>query len=94
VRVADAEKLAEFVLGVQQGWDKKAIEQAMAGPKTQRVSLKKSIPVLFYYSTAYAGQDNKLRFYPDIYGYDVVLKNAIDKTANKIVVVKSTTVDG
>jgi murein L,D-transpeptidase YcbB/YkuD len=84
VRVADAGKLAEFVLGDQQlGWDKKAIEEAMSAPKTQRVSLKKTIPVLFFYSTAYAGQDSKLRFYPDIYGYDAILQGALKKAPIK-----------
>ena len=81
VRVAEAEKLAQFVLGNQQGWDKNSIEQAMANSKTQRVNLIKSIPVLFYYNTAYAGQDKKLRFYPDIYGYDAQLLEAFNKSS-------------
>lgn len=79
VRVEDAQKLAEFVLGHQQGWDKNSIEQAMASPKTQRVSLINSIPVLFLYNTVYAGQDKKLQFYPDIYGYDAPLQEAFKK---------------
>jgi murein L,D-transpeptidase YcbB/YkuD len=79
VRVEDAQKLAEFVLGHQQGWDKNSIEQAMANPKTQRVSLINSIPVLFLYNTVYAGQDKKLQFYPDIYGYDAPLQEAFKK---------------
>lgn len=84
VRVSEAEKLAEFVLGEQQGWDRTTIEQAMTSDKTQRVGLKRTIPVLFFYSTAYAGQDKKLRFYPDIYGYDAQLKGAISsKFASK-----------
>ena len=83
VRVSDAGKLAEFVLKNQQGWDKETIQQAMMGDKTQHVSLKTSIPVMFYYTTAYAGQDNKLRFYPDIYGYDEQLQSAINKSANQ-----------
>lgn len=81
VRVAEAEKLAEFVLDEQQGWDKESIQKAMAGPNTQRVSLKKAIPVLFFYSTAFVDQDNKIRFYPDIYRQDPLLQNAINKSA-------------
>jgi murein L,D-transpeptidase YcbB/YkuD len=79
VRVEDAQKLAEFVLGHQQGWDKNSIEQAMASPTTQRVRLTNSIPVLFLYNTVYAGQDKKLQFYPDIYGYDAPLQEAFKK---------------
>ncbi len=94
VRVSEPEKLVEFVLGNQEGWDKQSIQQAMAGPKTRRVSLKKSIPVLFFYSTAFAGQDNKLRFYPDIYGYDVQLQGAINKFYKELQSGKNTSTDG
>ena len=80
VRVAEAEKLAEFVLGDQEGWNPDAIRQAMAGPKTQRVSLKKSVPVLFFYATAFVDRDGKPRFYPDIYGYDAALRNALNRS--------------
>lgn len=95
VRVAEAAKLAEFVLSKQIGWDKKTIEAAMTqGSKTQRVSLKKAIPVLFFYNTAFAGLDNKLRFYPDIYGYDQLLQSALNKSDNKIMIGKNATIDG
>jgi len=94
VRVAEADKLAEFVLEDQGGWDKDAIAQAMSAQKTQRVSLKKSIPVMFFYSTAFVGQDNRMQFYPDIYGYDEVLRGAINKANSKILAVKSPSTDG
>ncbi|ANE56436.1 hypothetical protein AYM39_15445 [Methylomonas sp. DH-1] len=81
VRVAEAEKLAEFVLDGQEGWSLESIRQAMAGPKTQRVSLKKSVPVLFFYATAFVDRDGQPRFYPDIYGYDAALRNALNKLA-------------
>jgi L,D-transpeptidase YcbB len=48
-------------------------------PKTQRVVLKKSIPVLFLYVTAFFDQYNNLNFYQDIYGYDAVLLEALRK---------------
>ena len=84
VRVEEAEKLAKFVLDNQQGWDSNTIAQAMSATKTQRVSLKKPIPVVFFYATAYAGQDKKLRFYPDIYGYDQQLQTELNKSSNKL----------
>lgn len=77
VRVSDAEKLAEFVLSRQNGWDRSAIQQAMTGDKTQRVKLKQSIPVLFFYSTSFVDQDNQLHFYRDIYGHDAELQKAL-----------------
>ena len=77
VRVANPEGLAEFALKNQ--WDKEAIQQALQTPKTRRVILKKSIPVLFFYVTAFFDQDNNLTFYPDIYGNDIVLLDALKK---------------
>ncbi|OAI05634.1 hypothetical protein A1353_10690 [Methylomonas methanica] len=82
VRVAEADKLAEFVLGGQSEWDQQTIQQAMAGPKTQRVTLRKSIPVLFFYTTVFVGLDDKPRFYPDIYGQDELLQTALSKAAD------------
>ena len=71
VRVANPEGLAEFALKNQ--WTKDTIQQALSNPKTQRVILKKSIPVLFFYITSFFDQNNNLVFYPDIYGHDSIL---------------------
>jgi murein L,D-transpeptidase YcbB/YkuD len=78
VRVADPKGLAEFALKNQ--WSKQTIENALNTPKNQRVFLKKSIPVLFFYTTAFFDHENKLVFYPDIYGQDAVLIDALKKT--------------
>ncbi|MDO9105599.1 MAG: L,D-transpeptidase family protein [Methylovulum sp.] len=79
VRVSNPEGLAEFALKNQKGWDKATIQQAMHAPKMQRVILKKPIPVLFFYITAFFDQQNELIFYPDIYGHDTVLQEALKK---------------
>ncbi len=79
VRVADAEKLAEFVLSHQPGWDSVAIQQAMNSDRTQRVALRHSIPVLFFYTTSFVDQDNRVHFYQDIYGQDAILQKALTK---------------
>ena len=102
VRVSEPEQLAQFVLSNQEGWDKDAIKQAMSAPKTRHVTLKRSVPVLFYYATTFVDHDNQLRFYPDVYGQDEQLKKALNKIQapsmvnsnlnNQIVVGKSTQV--
>ena len=79
VRVAEPEQLAQFVLGDQSGWDKESIKQAMSAPKTRHVALKRAVPVLFYYATTFVDHENKLHFYPDIYGQDEQLKKALSK---------------
>ena len=79
VRVEDPVRLAEFVLKNQEGWNREAIQNAMTIPKTRRVVLKKSIPVLFFYTTSFFDENNNLTFYPDIYGHDIVLQKALAK---------------
>lgn len=97
VRVAEAEKLAAFVLGNQPetNWDLTAIQQAMSGSKTRRVSLRNPIPVLFYYTTTFVDQDNRIHFYRDIYNQDAVLEKALGKIPlpdnSSLVTAKTTT---
>ena len=80
VRVANPEQLAQFVLKNQ--WTKEAIEEALATQKTRRVILKKSIPVLFFYVTSFIDQYDNVAFYSDIYGYDAVLQEALNKSVD------------
>ena len=75
VRVANPQGLAEFALKDQ--WNKEEIQIALTAPKTQRVVLKKSIPVLFFYSTAFFDPNNDLVLYSDIYGNDAILVDAL-----------------
>jgi len=75
VRVANPQGLAEFALKDQ--WTKDEIQIALTAPKTQRVVLKKSIPVLFFYSTAFFDPNNDLVLYSDIYGNDTILLEAL-----------------
>lgn len=79
VRVSEPERLAEFVLGEQKGWNIERIREAMSTPKTRHVTLNQSVPVLFYYATTFVDPKNQLRFYPDIYGQDEQLKQALNK---------------
>ena len=79
VRVQNPEKLAEFALKNQDNWTAATIKTAMSTPKTQRVLLKKPIPVMFFYTTAFFDQADNLEFYPDIYDHDTVLLGALSK---------------
>jgi len=84
VRVSEPERLAEFVLGDQKGWDIERIREAMSAPKTRHVTLNQAVPVLFYYATTFVDPENQLRFYPDIYGHDEQLKQALNKLRTQI----------
>lgn len=78
VRVARPQELAEFVLKDQGGWDTDTIKKAMGG-KNRQVVLKKTIPVLFLYNTAFFDEHSNLTFYTDIYHRDAELLDALTK---------------
>ncbi len=79
VRVENPRALAEFALKNQGKWTPDTIQKSMKNPANQRVILQNPIPVLFFYTTAYVDQNNNLSFYPDIYGHDEVLIQALKK---------------
>ena len=79
VRVENPLALAEFALKNQGNWNTDAIKNAMKKKATQRVDLQQPIPVLFFYTTTFIDQNNKLAFYPDIYGHDTKLMQALTK---------------
>jgi len=80
VRVEDPLALAEFVLKNQANWNTATIKKAMNSSVNRHVDLQNPIPVLFFYTTAFVDQNNKLTFYPDIYGHDATLLEALKKT--------------
>ena len=80
VRVEKPLVLAEFALKNQGKWNPETIKKAMKSPKNLRVDLQHPIPVLFFYTTAFVDQNNNLAFYPDIYGHDTVLMEALKIT--------------
>jgi L,D-transpeptidase YcbB len=80
VRVEKPMVLAEFALKNQGKWDLETIKKAMKNPANHRVNLQQPIPVLFFYTTSFIDQNNNLAFYPDIYGHDTVLLDALKKT--------------
>ncbi len=96
VRVENPLELAKFALKNQPEWSEEKIQQAMQSPKMQRVLLKKSIPVLFFYTTAFVEQNGDIDFYRDIYGHDTVLiealKNASDLSDQVLFISKNTVV--
>jgi L,D-transpeptidase YcbB len=76
IRVADAAKLAQYLLRDQSDWSAKKIQQAMNSGKEQTVDLKTKQPVSITYLTAWVGTDGHINFRPDVYNHD---KDAIDK---------------
>jgi murein L,D-transpeptidase YcbB/YkuD len=70
IRVADAAKMAEYLLRDQPEWNAQKINQAMNSGKEQSVSVKKSVPVYITYYTAWIDEKGKMNFRNDVYGHD------------------------
>lgn len=79
VRVQHPNELAQFVLKNQEGWTQDRIASTLKTNQHHQVSLKTSIPVLFFYTTAFYERNDKLAFYSDIYGHDATLLAALAK---------------
>lgn len=70
IRVADAAKLAGFLLRDQTEWTMQKIYAAMNSGKEQRVDLKTKEPVSITYLTAWVDENGAMNFRPDIYHHD------------------------
>lgn len=70
IRVADAEKLAKYILKDQSEWTAEKIRTAMTGNKEQTVEVTNKKPVYITYYTAWTDENGKMNFRNDIYGHD------------------------
>lgn len=75
VRVEDALAFARALAG-QEGVAEE-FEKAMASGDESFVSLPKPIPVRLLYQTAFVGEDGRIVFRPDVYGWDEDLARAL-----------------
>jgi len=87
VRLDDPDKLAEYLLKDQRGWDSETINKAMQGEQTMTVHLKKPYHVQIEYRTAWVDENGLVNFRDDIYGHDkkqlAQLNYVSDKVASK-----------
>jgi len=78
IRVEKPADLAAWVLRDRPEWTMDKIQAAMkTGPDNVQMNLKKPIPVLILYSTAVVDPDGEVRFFDDIYGYDMSLDKVL-----------------
>jgi murein L,D-transpeptidase YcbB/YkuD len=70
IRVANAAKLAQFLLRDQQEWTPEKITQAMNAGKEQRVKITNPVTVDITYQTAWTDEQGNLHFREDVYGLD------------------------
>jgi L,D-transpeptidase YcbB len=77
IRVAEARKLALYLLRNDKNWPESKIDDAMNSRKEQTVTLKEPIPVSIVYFTAWVDQQGRINFRDDIYQRDSRLMDAI-----------------
>ncbi len=70
IRVADATKLAQFLLKGQKDWNEKSVADAMNSNKEQTVTLEHPYPVTISYFTAFVDETGYMNFRNDLYGHD------------------------
>ena len=78
IRVERPEDLVAWVLRNNPGWDLERVKATMNGEKNNlQVNLVTRIPVLIVYGSATVNEENQIRFFDDIYGYDAELDKAL-----------------
>jgi L,D-transpeptidase YcbB len=78
IRVEKPADLVAWILRNNPGWDLKRVTATMNGEKNNlQVNLATRIPVLIVYGTATVNEENQIRFFDDIYGYDAELEKAL-----------------
>lgn len=70
IRLAEPEKLAQYLLRDQPEWTPDKIEEAMDSGHEQYVKLKNPVPVIITYYTAWVDDNGQLNFRDDIYSHD------------------------
>jgi len=78
VRVQDALKLAELVLDDEARWNPETIGAVIRGGQLQNVMLKRKVPVLLAYWTAWVDSNGVMNFRKDVYGQDAKWGAALD----------------
>ena len=73
IRLSDPERMANYLLRNNTEWDAAKINEAMNSGEEKFVKLKKPVPVLITYYTAWVDEEGQLNFREDIYGHDAQL---------------------
>lgn len=79
VRVEDPVALAKLLID-DPAWDDARIAEVIASEKTENLVLKKPVPVLLAYWTAWIDGDGAVQFRRDVYGRDPLWLAALDRT--------------
>lgn len=73
IRLAQPQALAEYLLRDDSTWTVERMQAAMRSGRETVVRLRRPVPVILAYFTAWVGRDGRLNFRDDIYGHDARL---------------------
>jgi murein L,D-transpeptidase YcbB/YkuD len=82
IRLEDAKKLAAYLLKDDPSWTSEKIDQAMNSGKEQFVRVKRSVPVVITYFTAWVDENGQLNFRDDVYQHDAKTAERMFGTAS------------
>ncbi|MEO6584333.1 MAG: L,D-transpeptidase family protein, partial [Ferruginibacter sp.] len=82
IRLSDPPKMANYLLKDDPQWSPEAIDMAMNSGTEKYVKIKKAVPVLITYYTAWVDEQGLLHFAEDIYGHDKKITAKMFKGAN------------
>ena len=80
IRVEEPVALAKFVLADEPEWTEERIIQAMTKGRSATLRLREPFPVVIAYTTAVV-RDGRIHFFPDIYGQDKILDEALRQSS-------------
>lgn len=70
VRVNDVDQLVSWLLQSNGDWDQNAVDATFSSGERLDVSVKKPVPIITTYITAWANREGVVSFREDIYQYD------------------------
>jgi murein L,D-transpeptidase YcbB/YkuD len=77
VRMAEAEKVVDFVLAYNQDWSETRKQQLLAEGDLTEISAAEPLPVYLLYQTVWFGPEGNLVYGHDMYGWDAELQQTL-----------------
>lgn len=84
IRLAEPQKLAEFILRKDSTWTTEKIVAAMNSGKEKYVRVRPEVPVVIGYFTAFVDSNGQLNFRNDIYGHDKKMQKRLFEKGQSI----------
>lgn len=85
IRVRNPQRLAEIILGEVEGWSAQDVASQLADKETRKVVLSRSVPVHNAYFTLVADEAGHVASYPDLYGHDKRVLDALNGKPVKLI---------